>query len=271
MLKAAAFGRSQPSSTAEYAARALLLSGYALSPLVPSLADRRLARLLLRECCLACASASRNDTTIESLAAALAVFPEDEAALGVLDLEPAPSAEELREAERRLSARVKTVFGERNPRRLANGVGGGLLLIGSVIVAAVVITPLVPRPEYESFRWYSSTSAAYFRQDGKLGETGTAALVVHTAEQKDPWVVIDTLRQRPIKRVILRNREDCCTDRGLPLVVEVGVDRNSFVQVGRRDSVFDEWTLEFPERTARYVRLRSESTTVLHLSGVQVE
>lgn len=264
-------GRSQPSANAEYAARALLSAGHALSALAPSLADRRLARLLLRECCLACASPIASETAVDSLASALAAFPEDEAALRVLDAEPAPSADELREAERRLAARVKALFGERDPRRLASGVGWVFLLIGAVIVSAVVITPLVPRPEYESFRWYSSTSAAYFRQDGKLGETGTAGLVFHTGEQKEPWVIIDTLRLRPIQRVILRNREDCCSERGLPLVVEVGTDRDSFVQVGRRDTVFDEWTLEFPQRRARYVRLRSEAATVLHLTGVRIE
>jgi hypothetical protein len=260
MPKAAPAGASLPPGrserqrdAAEYAARALLLAGYALSAPAPSLADRRLAQLLLRECQKACGEAQG----------------ERPGTLFVLEAEAPPSAAVLRTAEQQLAARVKRMFGERDPRRISNWVGLGLGAIVVLGLITMVVLALLPRPAYESFVWRSSSGVAGFGREGKLSDHGVSDLVFHTDQELNPWVMIDMLQQREISQVILKNRADCCPDRGLPMVVEV-IGDSGFAEVGRTAALFDTWKLDFSPRRARYVRIRAESVTVIQLRAVIV-
>ncbi|MET0385742.1 MAG: hypothetical protein ABW321_07270 [Polyangiales bacterium] len=137
-------------------------------------------------------------------------------------------------------------------------------------VGVIVIWPARVAPEQPSFLWRSSSADAGFGVFGSLGAHGIAGLVFHTAEQAAPWVLIDTLRLRMLDRVVLVNRTDCCMARGLPLFVEVANHTLQFVEVGRTDAPFAEWTVAFPLRVARFIRLRSPATTILHLREVRV-
>jgi hypothetical protein len=83
-------------------------------------------------------------------------------------------------------------------------------------------------------------------------------------------VSIDMLAPQTIHRIAIKNRGDCCSDRGLPLVVEVADEDRRFIEVGRRTMVFETWTIELHPRRARYVRLRAQATTILHFEDVQI-
>ena len=92
----------------------------------------------------------------------------------------------------------------------------------------------------------------------------------HTAEEDKPWVEIDLGAPQAISRVIVENRQDCCTERAVPLVLEVSLDQKTFRQVAREDEVFDTWRAKFEKVEARYVRVRAARRTMLHLSLVRV-
>jgi F5/8 type C domain-containing protein len=92
----------------------------------------------------------------------------------------------------------------------------------------------------------------------------------HTSEQDEPWVEIDLGGQRRVSGFWVENRRDCCQDRALPLVFETSVDRVSWVPALRRRGMFVVWAGWIPTVTARYVRLRSERRTSLHLRRVAV-
>ena len=94
--------------------------------------------------------------------------------------------------------------------------------------------------------------------------------MLHTEYEANPWMVIDLLKLRPVHGVSIRNREDCCDERCIPLVVEVAGDDQHFVEVARQGETFDVWKAEFPARQARYVRLRVEATTMLHLREIKI-
>lgn len=92
----------------------------------------------------------------------------------------------------------------------------------------------------------------------------------HTQEESRPWLEIDLGAIQRVSGARVVNRLDCCPDRAVPLTLHVSPDQKSYVQVGRKDDAFGIWQLRFPETQARYVRVRAERRTLLHLSEVNV-
>jgi hypothetical protein len=119
--------------------------------------------------------------------------------------------------------------------------------------------------------WRASSALA----DCPLGATRQCAgqtvnIFFHTKHEATPWVEIDLEQPTTFSKVLIENREDCCEDRATPLVVEVSDDGAEFREVGRRNRVFSDLMLKFPETTARFVRLRVDKTTPMHLNRVSV-
>jgi len=164
----------------------------------------------------------------------------------ILQSEAAARASDLREAESLVGELVKAALGEVSPRRVAGWFGWAMAALSASIVAAVVAAPFLFRSDWEKYRWRSSSAVCGFGTTGTLGKHGVSDLVFHTADEDRPWVVVDMLKVRPVDRIILKNRQDCCAERGLPLVVEVGKDKASFAEVGRKKSLFDRWVVKFP-------------------------
>jgi hypothetical protein len=103
-----------------------------------------------------------------------------------------------------------------------------------------------------------------------LGHQGAYGLLFHTKEEDHPSVEIDLGKARKIHRVVVENRHDCCTERAIPLVIEIRDGAGSFHEVARKDQPFDTWTADFPAEEATRIRLVVEKTTELHLSDVQI-
>jgi hypothetical protein len=95
-------------------------------------------------------------------------------------------------------------------------------------------------------------------------------LLFHTSEEDSPWAELDLGSPMSFTSVQIRNREDCCKDRAVPLVVQASDDRNSWKELGRRTSEFEDWELTFPAETARYLRFAVERRTMFHLKSVSV-
>jgi hypothetical protein len=111
---------------------------------------------------------------------------------------------------------------------------------------------------------FTTSSSAY---DCKQGECGDAFF--HTQEEESPWIEYDLGRARAVHRVELKNRWDCCYERAVPLVVETSLDRKSWTVAARTDQAFLVWSADFAQR-ARYVRLRVDGRSSLHLQSVSI-
>ena len=92
----------------------------------------------------------------------------------------------------------------------------------------------------------------------------------HTLEEKDPTVEFDLGRSREFSVVQVENRKDCCTERAFPLVVEVSDDHKQWRAVARRDATFTTWRATFAPAQARWLRLRADKVTFLHLARVRI-
>lgn len=92
----------------------------------------------------------------------------------------------------------------------------------------------------------------------------------HTVEESSPWLEVDLQQPRQISAVRVFNRVDCCSERALPLVVEVSTDHHHWREVVRTTEVFETWKGSFPPVTTRWVRLRVAGRSMLHLSNLRV-
>ncbi len=155
-------------------------------------------------------------------------------------------------------------------RRYRLAVAIALTAIAGALVALVVMTPSSFRPS-DDYRFRASSAEQSYVLSGRLGDHGPFDLVFHTKREDRPWVVIDLGAARTISRVDLKQRLDCCTDRGLPLVVEVSDDEERWTEVARRTDPITDWTASFEPQSVRYVRLRALSKTFLHFRDVDIQ
>jgi hypothetical protein len=100
--------------------------------------------------------------------------------------------------------------------------------------------------------------------------TNCPSMLFHTEHENNPWIEFDLGALRPMKRVEVTNRTDCCPDRAVPLLVEISTDHTTWTQVARRDLEFLVWTESFPKTIGRYVRLRVPRATPFHLKEIVI-
>lgn len=105
----------------------------------------------------------------------------------------------------------------------------------------------------------------------KLGrDSGNPKLMFHTDLEFRPWAEWDLGQPTRLHEVVVSNRSDCCDERALPLVVEVSDDRTRWVEVARRTEAFGaNAKISFNEISARYLRLRVDRESFLHLEFVE--
>jgi hypothetical protein len=116
--------------------------------------------------------------------------------------------------------------------------------------------------------WAASSKA--FECHPKDMECGCArsAMFFHTTEEDKPWVEFDMGGPQSFSRLEVINREDCCPERAVPLIVEVSDDKAKWKEIARRTDTFRDWETTFSPTTARYVRLRVDRRTSFHLVRV---
>jgi hypothetical protein len=269
----------------ERGSRSLAMAGQALDTNSSSGPDLVLARLLLGHALAAAAGAIKPNAAIQSvrdaavaleqageLARAAGSSARGRALLACLEIEQEArlARSELAEAELLIGKLIDARLGRPVASRSVRWkyVGLALLVVG---VATVVTTPTLLRGgPWERYRWTASSATEGFSTTGTLGKVGPFQLLFHTEHEDEPWVVIDLVKLRLVHSISIRNREDCCDERCIPLVVEVAGDDRQFVEVARRTETFDVWKVEFPARKSRYVRLRVEATTMLHLREIKI-
>ena len=157
------------------------------------------------------------------------------------------------------------------PRRRAGRVvaqrWSRLAIIPTLIVAVVIVVRTLALGPNLAAKAPFRTSSSWA---GCEADEACSALLVHTAGEDNPWVEFDLGAPKRVRRIDVRNRVDCCQDQAVPLVAEVGNDRQHWKQVGRREEIFSTWTAKFPPATVRYVRLRIARPAFLHLADVAI-
>jgi hypothetical protein len=118
--------------------------------------------------------------------------------------------------------------------------------------------------------WVASSKAFECRPKDMECGGARSAMFFHTTEEEKPWVEFDMGAPQSFTRIEVVNREDCCPERAVPLIVEVSDDKAKWREIARRTDSFREWETTVAPTTARYVRLRVDRRTSFHLVRVSL-
>jgi hypothetical protein len=171
-----------------------------------------------------------------------------------------------REVEPRTLRRVKI-------RRALHFVG--VALAGLVVIALLVSWALRP-PNLARGKTVtqSSNNADSTAAPGGLTDGSTrGAYGIHTNKEAKPWVAVDLGKSRSIGRVEIFNRGDGWLDDGLPMVLEISEDGESYTEVATRKARFTQsapWVERLGGRSARWVRVRARPGSYVALSEIEV-
>jgi hypothetical protein len=149
--------------------------------------------------------------------------------------------------------------------------------IPSILVLAVLIAAVPPIrkfffPPDLAFgkRWTATSALAGFSTTGSVSDDDSTPAMFHTLEEPFPAVTVDLGALVVIRKVRVVNRLDCCRERALPLAVEIGSDGVTWKRVGYRRSEFRRWAAVFPAVRARFVRVRVDRQSTLHLRTISI-
>ncbi len=148
-------------------------------------------------------------------------------------------------------------------RRSARALG-----IAAVALVVVLLVGLAVR----SFRPPNLVPNAAMKLSSQLYECKNAecgSAFFHTANEEKPWVLFDFGKEKRLHSIDVTNRKDCCYDRAVPLVVETSNDEKSWSAQARTEQPFVTWSAVLAGR-ARFVRLRVDKTSYLHLTSVEI-
>lgn len=119
-------------------------------------------------------------------------------------------------------------------------------------------------------KWVASSQIEVHPQSGTIDDQLRNGIFFHTKEEDNPWIEIDLEKPTPVSNVEVLNRSECCSERTVPLVVELSVDRKTWNEVARKDENFRYWKATFSTQDARYVRLKVARRSYLHLERIGV-
>jgi hypothetical protein len=146
------------------------------------------------------------------------------------------------------------------------------LLVGGAFVW-VVVAAVTRRPNLALHRpvTVSDRDPVFGVDPQQVVDGDRSNLGFHTTSRANTTLSIDLGAVKPLTRIVVFNRADCCQDRVGPLSLQLSPDGNAYETVARRTDTFFEWSVSLPAGTrARYVRVVHESKEVFHLSEVEV-
>jgi hypothetical protein len=95
---------------------------------------------------------------------------------------------------------------------------------------------------------------------GLVDGSVSGAYDICTGNELRAWVMVDLEQVRPLAKIIVYNRGDCCWgSHDLPAVLELSDDGTNFREVARRTTAYsatDPWTIRLDKQAARFVRVR---------------
>jgi F5/8 type C domain len=145
----------------------------------------------------------------------------------------------------------------------------GLVALASAITACAAVF-LFRAPDLLAGRPFRTSSATpEFNPKTHAYGGGHLPIFFHTKEEPSPWVEFDLGKPTVLRRVVTVNRRDGAEDRAVPLVIEVSDDTKEWRAVAREAKRFTSWEARFDATTARYLRLRTDRKSLLHLQSVE--
>jgi F5/8 type C domain len=147
---------------------------------------------------------------------------------------------------------------------------GLLVFLCLFAVASVVVLWPAPLDLAKGKPWHASSSMFECHPEKSECAGATTDILFHTKEEQNPWFEYDFGAPLAFSSLTIRNRADYGPERAVPLVVEVSNDDKKFTEVARRVDSFSTWKPSFPRQTARYLRLRVDRVSMLHLEAVKV-
>lgn len=183
------------------------------------------------------------------------VLPESVLTTGPIPLEASPAPDDERTVASRQIRRMSRVF-------------VGVTVALSVFLFAQRVLEPVDLAAGKPWR----TSSKWIDCDPSVGRCGphVTRILFHTNEDDNPWFEIDLGTPTKFSSVTVVNRSDHMPEREVPLIIEVGDDRETWKEIARQDSMFTTWRAKVPVTTARFVRFRVPRRTYFHLEAVRI-
>jgi hypothetical protein len=156
-------------------------------------------------------------------------------------------------------------------RRLAYVISALCLALGGLLATVPMLRKTVfPEDLAEGKPWVASSSWNGFAQRGVMtGDSGEDGRF-HTNEELYPSVTLDLGATHDVSTVRVANRTNCCRERALPLAIELSRDGEHWSRVGYKRAAFSTWSASFPATASRFVRLRVDRVSTLHLRRIEV-
>lgn len=181
------------------------------------------------------------------------------------------ASDELATALRFLSGQIPAVRRAERRRELRKLAAGSALL--SLTILGALLWSLT-RPSNLALRRPVSATAAGFQTEAAEAVDGVRFGEVGFHSQTDAaWLQVDLEAERPIHRVEIYGRADCCFDQSIPLIIEGSRDGASYFTLGRLDQPFRPFrpsVLPVKATRLRYLRLRPQGRAFLVVAEVEV-
>jgi hypothetical protein len=152
---------------------------------------------------------------------------------------------------------------------------GALVMIALIVAALAGFVPSVHRRLFRpdvalGKHWVASSAQSGYAKEGTIDASTPVNAFFHTLDEPSPSITIDLRRVRRLREVVVRNRLDCCAEHALPLIIELSKDGTQWDRVAYRRALFDSFAVHFTVQPARYVRVRVDRQSMLHLSRISV-
>jgi hypothetical protein len=148
--------------------------------------------------------------------------------------------------------------------------GAGRLLSSKNIALGAPIQLSSRRPECPAGSGPAGAPASGLVDGSKSG-----AYDICTNFEVHPWAVVDLQSSRPLSKIKVFGRGDCCWGLyDIPAVLELSENGTDYTEIGRRTTAFsasDPWIVAPGGRNARYVRIRSDSAEARELVLNEIE
>jgi hypothetical protein len=147
------------------------------------------------------------------------------------------------------------------------------ITIAALLALAVILAPR--QPANLALHRPVSTSSTYVAGGVRYDPSGLVDgdrtnMGFHTDRGGSQHVTIDLEAKKEVHSVVVYNRTDCCSEKAVPLRIEMSRDGKKYRTVAERKSNFDVWKATFPPVVARYVRLVDTSGDYFHLAEVEI-
>jgi hypothetical protein len=181
------------------------------------------------------------------------------------------TAGQLRTAANRLVTSSQRVLWQLEWTKLKRLARLLLLVVVCLIPVAAVVVLWPPKPDLAKGKpWHTSSIGIECHPEKSDCGGVTTDILFHTKLESNPWFEYDFGAPLAFSSLTIRNRSDFGPERAVPLVVEVSNDDKKFQEIARRTETFSTWKPSFPTQHARYLRLRVNRESMLHLEAVMV-